>query len=157
MNEQQARWFGGWLRDQRIARGLSIEEAKAKADMSRDAWTSLELGGRTKDGEWIVPNPRPQTLMAVADTLNLPAADVFKRAGLKPPVSVLVATDQVGEDVLAQLVDQLAFLVEEVRVNRAEIAELQERLGTASELGEFVPLPEEPSSPRRRRTKPAAP
>lgn len=156
MDEKQAKRFGGWLRDQRIARGLSIEEAKAKADMSRDAWTSLELGGRTKDSEWIVPNPRPQTLMAVADTLNLPAGVVFERAGLKPPVSVVTATTAVGETILEQLSEQLAFLVEEVRVNRQEIAALQERLGGASELGSFVPLPER-RAPRRRRGNPAAP
>lgn len=61
--KDQAKDFGAWLRAQRTLQQLSIDEACKRADVSRDRWTTLEKGGRTVLGEWVIANPRAQMLV----------------------------------------------------------------------------------------------
>lgn len=86
--KEVAHWkkFGLWLRSQRENAGMSRAElSKATgAQVSMSTLTNYELGGRTVQGSWIVQKPTDDSLIAIARALQLPAEEVFAKAGIKP-------------------------------------------------------------------------
>lgn len=83
-----AHWkkFGLWLRSQRENAAMSRSElSKATGgQVSTSTLTNYELGGRTVQGSWIVQKPTDDSLIAIAKALQLPAEEVFAKAGIKP-------------------------------------------------------------------------
>lgn len=126
--KDQAKDFGAWLRAQRTLQQLSIDEACKRADVSRDRWTTLEKGGRTVRGEWVVANPRAQMLVAVAQSLGLDTMEVFSRAGatMPPELQPLIkANSSDGEEVLSAYQRAMEALTDEVRALRDEVRALR--------------------------------
>lgn len=130
--KDQAKDFGAWLRAQRTLQQLSIDEACKRADVSRDRWTTLEKGGRTVRGEWVVANPRPQMLVAIAQSLGLDTVEVFSRAGVAMPPELrplIKANNSDGEEVLVPFHAAITGLVAQVEALNRKVDEIQTLMG----------------------------
>jgi transcriptional regulator with XRE-family HTH domain len=73
MQQQNGRGAARRIRDQRVARGWSQEEAAARAGVSIGAWRSTESGRR---------RPRSNTFSAILRVLDLSVEDVRGDGGL---------------------------------------------------------------------------
>lgn len=79
------KWFGVWLAQQRLTRGLSKKEVADRAEVSVSTLATLEAGGRIWKGQWILPSPAAVTLIKIASALDLDSEAVFDRAGRTSP------------------------------------------------------------------------
>jgi transcriptional regulator with XRE-family HTH domain len=95
--------------------GLSKREAARRAGLSDGAWRHLESGVKVVYGRTVLPNPRPENLVAAAKAVGLPPSKVFAIVGRKPPAGAVEPTSE----------DQLAA---EIRALRPEDRETVERL-----------------------------
>jgi transcriptional regulator with XRE-family HTH domain len=82
---EAARWtdFGQWLAQLRRDRGLTQQAVARKTSVSVQNLVVLEHGGhrRYADGPWVLPNPRDDTLEALARMYEVDAGDMFQRVG----------------------------------------------------------------------------
>ena len=86
MVEQQGeaehwRRFGAWVRGERERRGLTRNIVTARSGLSRSTVKVFEDGGRQVRGTWVPMNPSNRALYSLARALEVPAAEVFARAG----------------------------------------------------------------------------
>lgn len=77
MSPDAATQLANLLREAREALGLSIREVGLRSGITNSNVVRLEQG--------IIPNPRPETLKALADVLELDLADVFASIGYVQP------------------------------------------------------------------------
>jgi transcriptional regulator with XRE-family HTH domain len=82
---ERARWkqFGTWLRELRLAKGVRQIDIAAAAKVGIQSLTALERGGfrRYDDGPWLVPNPKDETLIALARALGVEVEEMYRRVG----------------------------------------------------------------------------
>jgi transcriptional regulator with XRE-family HTH domain len=82
---ERRRWeqFGAWLKASRLDRGLTVTEVAKRAGVGLQTLAALEAGGfrRTSPGPWLTPNPKDETLIAVARALELDPEELFRRVG----------------------------------------------------------------------------
>jgi transcriptional regulator with XRE-family HTH domain len=78
--------------------GLSKREAARRAGLSDGAWRHLEAGVKIAYGRTVLPNPRPENLVAAAKAVGLPPTKIFAIVGRQPPAG---ATEPTTEDQLA--------------------------------------------------------
>jgi transcriptional regulator with XRE-family HTH domain len=83
-NERQ-NWtdFGRWLQATRVKRGYTQAFVARQAGIGAQTLVALEHGGfrREADGPWITPNPKDETLVALARVLSLDAEEMFAVVG----------------------------------------------------------------------------
>lgn len=117
--------FGRWLRAKRIERshqtGLPRAELAKICGVHDNSWANWERGGRNMAGHWIVYRPKPDNLHGIAKALDLPPADVFKRAGVRMDNDVLDTLGPDGQDKLDRILNLLQTLVKEMPHMREEI------------------------------------
>ncbi len=77
MSPDAASHLAQLLKAARVKLGLSIREVGARSGITNSNIVRLEQG--------IIPNPRPETLKALADVLELDLADVFTSIGYVQP------------------------------------------------------------------------
>lgn len=77
MNNETAQELGEYLRRIRKAHGTSIRGLAVQAGIDSGGLARLENGK--------IPNPRPDTLSALARALDIPFADLFVGAGYTVP------------------------------------------------------------------------
>jgi transcriptional regulator with XRE-family HTH domain len=77
MNDEKERQLGEYIRYIRKAHGVTIRGLAVQAGIDSGGLARLENGK--------IPNPRPDTLSALARVLNIPFADLFARAGYTAP------------------------------------------------------------------------
>jgi transcriptional regulator with XRE-family HTH domain len=82
MNPTQARRLGAWIRARRLALGLSTRQVAAQARPPMDMATVV----RIERGEFAAP--RPDSLKALAQVLDLPLADLFAMADYVVPAEL---------------------------------------------------------------------
>jgi transcriptional regulator with XRE-family HTH domain len=82
---EAARWedFGKWLAQLRRDLGLTQQAVADRTSVSPQNLVSLEHGGyrRYADGPWILPNPRDDTLAALAGVYGVKIDEMFERVG----------------------------------------------------------------------------
>lgn len=86
MTEAQ-RWaeFGRYLVEQRERLGLGRREAARRSKVPEAAWRELETGYKnTYRGVRLLPNPKPDRLRRIAETLELPPDDLVTRVASLP-------------------------------------------------------------------------
>jgi transcriptional regulator with XRE-family HTH domain len=131
--------FGKWLRASRMERsratGLPRAELAKICGVHDNSWANWERGGRNMAGHWIVYRPKPDNLHGIARALDIPAAEVFKRAGVPMDEDVLLTVGPDGEDRIAWLMEavgklseKLDSLVEAQPHLKAEIEEVQQKM-----------------------------
>jgi len=76
MEHDTALQFGEYLKQVRQEHRLGIRELARKADVDAGGLTRLEQGKTS---------PRPETLKALAEALDIPLSDLFARAGYVTP------------------------------------------------------------------------
>lgn len=69
--------FGKWLRDKRIAAGLTQEEAAKRAGLTRAMWAKLE-GDES--------GTRREKIPGIAQAIEANLAETYERAGYAPPL-----------------------------------------------------------------------
>jgi transcriptional regulator with XRE-family HTH domain len=69
MTPEEAQRLADLLRTKREAAGLSASEVARRAGVNVGTVTRIELGQ--------IPSPRPDSLRAIGDVLDIPAADLF--------------------------------------------------------------------------------
>lgn len=139
-NKDPERWkrFGKWLRAQRIERcrelGMARREFVEKyTDVGDGSWATWERGGRRIDGNWVVYRPKNENLYGIARALDLPPADVFKRAGVPMEGDVFPDGGDEKMDMLVEMITALSKKVDELAaVNPALASEMQARVEEAS-------------------------
>jgi transcriptional regulator with XRE-family HTH domain len=91
--EERQRWLrlGEELRKAREMAGLSKRSAALKAGFSEGLWRHLEAGVKTIYGQEVMPNPRPENLVAAAQAVALSPEFVFEIIGRKPPTGTVVS------------------------------------------------------------------
>jgi transcriptional regulator with XRE-family HTH domain len=77
MNDERARQLGEYIRHLRLDHAASIRGLADRAGIDSGGLTRLESGH--------VLHPRPDTLSALAQALEVPLADLFARAGYTAP------------------------------------------------------------------------
>ena len=85
--EALATWHavGQTLREARLRLGISMREAARRAGLSDGAWRHLEAGEKVSYGTTILPNPRPENLIAAAKAVDLNPAVLFDKANRNLP------------------------------------------------------------------------
>jgi transcriptional regulator with XRE-family HTH domain len=75
--------FGRWLQAARVERGYTQAFVARQAGIGAQTLVSLEHGGfrREADGPWITPNPKDETLVALARVLGVDAEEMFAVVG----------------------------------------------------------------------------
>ena len=86
--------FGDWLRQERERRGLTQSDLARLASIHRSVINKLETG----------TIPTPETLQSLGKGLKIPLENVYRAAGLLPPVTE--TTEQKEE--LVYLFDQMS-------------------------------------------------
>ncbi len=83
--EELLRWhnFGEWLTKRRLELGFTQVYVAGRAGISTQNLVSLEHGGfrRRSDGPWILPNPKDDTLKALARIYRVRPEEMFERVG----------------------------------------------------------------------------
>lgn len=77
VDQEQAKRFGRWLREQRQAAGLSAKELARRTRMTDGTIVRLEHGA--------IAAPSPDKLTRIAAALDLRVADIFSMAGYPVP------------------------------------------------------------------------
>lgn len=80
MDKTQAHTLAKLLKQERRALELSAREVARRAGINDSVVVRIEQGA--------VPNPRPDTLKAIAEVLGLDLADVFAAAGYVQPTGL---------------------------------------------------------------------
>lgn len=85
--EAQAKWqaVGRELTAARLRLGISKREAARRADLSDGAWRHLESGVKKAYGSLVLPNPRPENLIAAAKAVGLNPIVLFELADQHVP------------------------------------------------------------------------
>jgi transcriptional regulator with XRE-family HTH domain len=75
--------FGRWLQAARVKRGYTQAFVARQAGIGAQTLVALEHGGfrREANGPWITPNPKDETLVALARVLGLDAEEMFAVVG----------------------------------------------------------------------------
>jgi transcriptional regulator with XRE-family HTH domain len=83
--DEAALWreFGEWVAGLRKDRGLTQMQVATRAGVSTQNIVTLEHGGfrRQKDARWELPNPKDDTLKALARIYRVTAEELFQRVG----------------------------------------------------------------------------
>jgi transcriptional regulator with XRE-family HTH domain len=79
----EAAWkaFGEWVEDLRVRSGLQVGEVANRAGVSRVWLQEIRNGGRGVPGGRRLPNPKNESLVRLAHTLNVSPEDMLARAG----------------------------------------------------------------------------
>lgn len=79
-DEHLGRWkaVGRELTEARLRLGISKREAARRADLSDGAWRHLEAGVKKAYGTMVLPNPRPENLIAAAKAVDLNPVILFE-------------------------------------------------------------------------------
>ena len=123
---QQAKKFGAWMRARREELRLSQAEAAGKARIDRPTWSDYERAA--------APDrlPTAKTLYGIADALDVPAAEVFRRAGVELPksesLSMIRPTDAVGAAMLERFEKTLDHFVAALEAMQKENADLRRQI-----------------------------
>lgn len=72
MKPEQAKAFGRYLRDQRMAAKLSVRQLEAATGIHNSLLVRMEQGA--------IANPTPEKLQRISAALNLSLADLYARA-----------------------------------------------------------------------------
>ena len=88
-------WIGGHMYQGRKRLGISKREGARRARISEALWRILESGGRAVDSKWVLPNPRPENLYAVAEVIGLPPQYLFEAVDQEMPPALTRATSDV--------------------------------------------------------------
>jgi len=146
--EELLRWhnFGEWLTKRRLELGFTQVYVAGRAGISTQNLVSLEHGGfrRRTDGPWILPNPKDDTLRALARIYRVSPEEMFERVGrhgdrpqTKSAVRRRAGLDRpTRRDRVAEVERQNAELAERIR----ELEELVARYGLDSGQAEAKPL-----------------
>lgn len=131
-HEHLARWqaVGRELTSARLRLGISKREAARRADLSDGAWRHLEAGVKKAYGTMVLPNPRPENLIAAAKAVDLNPVILFELTRQQIPDELKFLTTQratnlatpdgstISLDGLSDNdVDLIAALVERLRRN----------------------------------------
>lgn len=111
MEHEQVHQFGGYLKQLREERKLSIRGLARKAELDSGALTRLESGKRA---------PAPRTLKALSAALEVPLADLFTMAGFTTPHDLPTVSTyfharygHLPDDVLAAMNDYCERIISE--------------------------------------------
>lgn len=80
VDRDDAKAFGAWVRYRRTQRGRSADALARAAGISSSGLYNIERGGRNYGGHWSAWRPQDQTLTALAQALDVPEAEMFRRA-----------------------------------------------------------------------------
>ncbi|MHB8505592.1 MAG: hypothetical protein ACYDEN_07720, partial [Acidimicrobiales bacterium] len=92
---------------------ISKREAARRARISEALWRLLENGGRDVNGTWMLPNPRPENLLAATLAVGIEPEHVFSEIDITPPTHALrgIYDDRLAHKV-GHLSDHDRYLVE---------------------------------------------
>lgn len=137
VQERKIREVGAKIEQARRAKRLSIRQAadrtmtsSSKGHMTEATWRRTELGytqvGVKGQTEMVLYRPKAETLMAIAEVVDLDGAELCKEVGLKPPPPLdrSVAIDRRFKDRVsgATEIEELKRLAQELvsRLQRLE-------------------------------------
>jgi transcriptional regulator with XRE-family HTH domain len=123
MNDNEiATRVGQALGAARVKAGLSKREAARTAGMSEGWWRHLESGRiPQRDGSFVAPNPRDETLIAAARAVGLRPRYVLDLAGRDDVEYVEAPTGLEEGGTEPSVADLLGVLVDEIRGLRSEV------------------------------------
>lgn len=104
------KWFGVWLAEKRLTRGLTKKQVADKAEISVSTLSTLEAGGRVWKGQWLLPSPAAVTLVKIATALQVDSEEVFELAGRTSPTGPIAAPPPSIEIRLTHLEDSVKEL-----------------------------------------------
>lgn len=125
--------FSEWLNSEMESRNLKPADLARMANVSQSTISMIISGQR---------GPGPELCLAVADAFNLPAEDVFRKAGFLPPVSELDGETREAAHLFSQLgaYDRRQLIAEMRRIlaqdNYRTIRETQALYTTAEDYPE---------------------
>lgn len=76
--------LGHLLEEHRAALGLSGREAARRAGISESRWRQVVSGVQPTSGKTVPVNPRPRTVVAMAQAVHASPRDALEAAGLDP-------------------------------------------------------------------------
>jgi transcriptional regulator with XRE-family HTH domain len=97
--------IGRLLYQGRRSRQISKREAARRAGISEALWRLLEDGGRDVSGRLVLPNPRPENLLAATLAVGMDPQIVFEEADLELPSTFVT---EMYDDRLAHKITQLS-------------------------------------------------
>jgi transcriptional regulator with XRE-family HTH domain len=116
--------IGRRLYQGRKSRQISKREAARRAGISEALWRLLEDGGREVNGRLVLPNPRPENLLAAALAVGQEPEIIFEEANLELPSSFV---REMHDDRLAHKITHLSerdrMLVERLVDSMLAVAE----------------------------------
>jgi transcriptional regulator with XRE-family HTH domain len=123
----EAAWkaFGEWVEDLRVRSGLQVGEVANRAGVSRVWLQEIRNGGRGVPGGWRLPNPKNESLVRLAHTLNVSPEDMLARAGRGTSPGIAGAETRADD---ASAAERIRELEERVAQQERELAELRQLL-----------------------------
>ena len=123
----EAAWkaFGEWVEDLRVRSGLQVGEVANRAGVSRVWLQEIRNGGRGIPGGWRLPNPKNESLVRLAHTLNVSPEDMLARAGRGASPGITAAETRADD---ASAAERIRELEERVAQQERELAELRQLL-----------------------------
>lgn len=97
--------IGRLLYQGRKSRQISKREAARRAGISEALWRLLENGGRDVNARWVIPNPRPENLLAATLAVGMEPRIIFEEADLELPSSFI---REMHDDRLAHKITHLS-------------------------------------------------
>jgi transcriptional regulator with XRE-family HTH domain len=123
----EAAWkaFGEWVEDLRVRSGLQVGEVANRAGVSRVWLQEIRNGGRGVPGGRRLPNPKNESLVRLAHTLNVSPENMLARAG-RGTSSGIAGAETRADD--ARAAERIRELEERVAQQERELAELRQLL-----------------------------
>jgi transcriptional regulator with XRE-family HTH domain len=123
----EAAWkaFGEWVEDLRVRSGLQVGEVANRAGVSRVWLQEIRNGGRGIPGGWRLPNPKHESLVRLAHTLNVSPENMLARAGRGASPGIAGAQTRADD---ASAAERIRELEDRVAQQERELAELRQLL-----------------------------
>jgi transcriptional regulator with XRE-family HTH domain len=125
LDETAWKAFGEWVEDLRVRSGLQVGEVANRAGVSRVWLQEIRNGGRGIPGGWRLPNPKNESLVRLAHTLNVSPEDMLARAGRGTSPGTTTAETRADD---ASAAERIRELEERVAQQERELAELRQLL-----------------------------
>ncbi len=115
--------FGQWVEDLRKNAGLQVNELAERAGVSVMWLQEIRRGGRTVYGRWRLPNPKDEALARLAHALDVPVAEMLRRAGRRS-----ASAKEPAEAASESDAERIRELEERVAQHEHQLAELRKLL-----------------------------